>query len=274
MLKSSSAVGVILTFLLLLSYFISYAGWVINEKSTDAFGNNSVQTTFIEGNLIRHETVSSIAIIDLEKKEVTIIFSQYRVFWKGTTAELKRSTVEAYDKQIEEMMIGLPTSVVKELDSIYLGIRAQMLDTTLRFKDADIDVIETDISDLILDYNCNKYDIIVDSTLTESIWHTTEIKPYNEVNIQNMLAFLKQMNSISGGNVSQTSKYLELMNNGLLLKSVEYRSDTVFQTVEVTNVREIHIPAEFFKPPPGYRQATFSDILNLMPIVSEELENW
>lgn len=258
---------------LMISQYNVFAGWVITEKSKDAFGNTNIQTTFIEGNHIRHETVSSLAIIDLAKKEITIIFSQYRVYWKGSISDLKKSTVEAYDKQMEELVAGLPKSVTNELDSIYLSIREQMLDTTLQFNDTSIDVEETNVFDTILGYQCKKYNIIVDSIISESIWHTGDVKPYSEINIKNMIAFMKQMKSISGGDVSHSTKYIDLLKDGLLLKSMEYVDDTVFQTVEVTNIREVSIPPDFFSPPQGYRETSFSDILNLMPVITDEMND-
>lgn len=264
-----------LLILFLLVYSLeAICGWVITEVSTDAFGNKNMQTTFIQGNLIRHETISSIAIVDLEKKEITIIFSQYRVFWKGTITELKKSTVEAYDKQMEEMLVGLPREVRMELDSIYKGIRVQMLDTTYRLSDANIAVLNSGQTEDILGYNCTKYNITVDDKLSESVWHTKDVKPYNDLNIKNMISFMKQMNSFSGQNISQTSEYIDLLAEGLLLKSAEYSQDTIVQTVEVTNIREVGIPLDFFRPPPGYSEATFSDILNLMPVVTEEMDKW
>ncbi len=265
----------LLIFLLFIGFISdAFCGWVITEVSTDAFGNRNMQTTFIQGNMIRHETISSIAIVNLENKEITIIFSQYRVYWTGTINELKRSTVEAYDKQMEEMMAGLPNHVRSELDSLYADIRVQMLDTTFKVSNADIQVINSNQEEEILGYNCTKFNITVDDMLSESVWHTRDVKPYNDLNIKNMISFMKQMNSFSGENISQTSEYIDLLTEGLLLKSVEYANDSIVQKVEVTNVREVGIPVDFFRPPPGYSKASFSDILNLMPVVADEMDKW
>ena len=75
MVKSSTFKGLIgLIFIILLSNF-AFAGWVITEESTDSYGNKQIQTTFIQDNFIRHETLSSIAIILLNRLRVWSIFS-------------------------------------------------------------------------------------------------------------------------------------------------------------------------------------------------------
>ena len=58
--------------------FMAQAGWVITEESTDSYGNKMIQTIFIQDNFVRYETPSSIAIIDLEKKQITLVFPQYQ----------------------------------------------------------------------------------------------------------------------------------------------------------------------------------------------------
>ena len=276
MVKSSTFKGLIgLIFIILLSNF-AFAGWVITEESTDSYGNKQIQTTFIQDNFIRHETLSSIAIIDLEKKIITIVFSEYRVYWSGTTQELKMNSIAAYDKQMEEMLIGLPPDAKKELDSIYTDIKRQMLDTTYQ-ELKNIKVIETLEKEEILGYNAVKYNIEVDSNVVESVWHTTDIKPYGDIDIDYMISFMKQLNPISGqGSISQTEEYLNLLRSGMLLKSIEYYSSTKQQEVRVSNIREIDIIPEFFKPPENYRESSFSDILYLMPIIEEEKneDNW
>lgn len=266
-----------LIFILVLLFSIPdvFAGWVITEESTDSFGNKSMQTTFIQNNLIRHETMSSIAIIDLDTKMITIIFSQYRLFWSGSTKELKESSLEAYEKQLEELLVGLPESSREEMDSIYSELKAQILDTTNNVSDRNINIVKTNLEEDILGYKSAKYNILIDSVLTESVWHTNDIKPYSDLNIENMISFLNQLNPGSGvGSVSQTKEYLELLRNGILLKSIEYAPDGSEFEVKVTNIRETNIVSEFFAPPANYVEASFSDILNLIPVTEDSDDRW
>jgi len=266
-------------FLLLVLIFASAdvkAGWVITEESSDLHGNRAMQTTFIQDNLIRHETMTSIAIIDLNKNLITIIFSQYRLYWSGTIQELKESTLEAYERKMEEMLVGMPESSRKEFDSIYGELKTQVLDTTLKVPDEAISIVKTDEKEDILGYITTKYNILIDSVLKESVWYIDDIVPYNDINIESMLSFMNQLNAGSGkGSVSQTPEYMNFMKNGMILKSIEYSPDGNNYEVKVTNIRETTIVPEFFKPPVNYVKAQFSDILNLMPKPEqEEEEEW
>ena len=260
--------------LFLLMQGSSVAGWLISEESTDSFGNRLVQTTFIQNNLIRYETPSSIAIVDLNNKIITMIFSQYKVYWSGTTNDLRLNTIAIFDSQLEQMLIGIPEYKRKELDSIYLEIRQQLLDSSIYITDQNIAVIETDVKQNLLGYNAVKYNIVVDSTLIESIWHTTEVKPYDDIDIGNMISFMHQLNQGTGkGNISHTKEYLELLRSGMLLKSIEFSPDSNnYQTI-VTNIREVEIVPDFFLPPKNYRKAALSDILNLMPQETNDMRH-
>ena len=270
MIKKSSIIAFHALVLFIVLPFVVNAGWVITEESTDVHGNRMIQTTFIQNNFIRHETQSSIAIIDFKKKIITLVFSQYKVFWSGTIQQLKENSISAYDKQMEEMLIGLSPVDRIELDSIYNDIRTQLLDTN-RVVNNNIAVFETSENEKILEYNARRYDIKYDTIIIESIWHTTEVKPYNDVDVNYMISFMKQLNPISGqGSISYTDEYIELLQNGILLKSIEYLPDSNQQLVRVTNIREINIIDDFFIPPPNYREASFSDILYLMPLLEEE----
>ncbi|NQU34910.1 MAG: hypothetical protein HQ521_16910 [Bacteroidetes bacterium] len=270
MIKKTSIIAIHALVLFIVLPFVVNAGWVITEESTDVHGNRMIQTTFIQNNFIRHETQSSIAIIDFKKKIITLVFSQYKVYWSGTIQQLKENSISAYDKQMEEMLIGLSPVDRIELDSIYNEIRAQLLDTN-RVVNNNIAVFETSENEKILEYNARKYNIKLDTIIIESVWHTTEVKPYNHVDVNYMISFMKQLNPISGqGSISYTDEYIELLKSGMLLKSIEYLPDSNQQIIRVTNIREINIIDDFFIPPPNYREASFSDILYLMPLLEEE----
>ncbi len=264
------ALSFIVIFVLIHSY--TYAGWVITEESSDSFGNRSIQTTFIQNNVIRYETPSSIAIIDLNNKIITIVFSQYKVYWSGTSEDLKLSIISMYDKQLESMLVGLPEYERIELDSIYFKIRQQLLDSSNFISTKNISIIKTANKQDINGYSATKYNIVVDSVLVESVWHTTEVKPYNDIDISDMVSFTRQLNQISGkASTAQSVDYLNLLKTGMLLKSTEILPDSnKFETI-VTNIREVDIVSDFFLPPKNYLKVALQDVLNLIP--EEDSEN-
>ncbi len=255
-----------LVMILLLIHLDGFAVWVITEESNDSYGNKSIQTTFIQNNVIRYETSTSIVIIDLSLKTITIVFSQYKVYWVGTSDELNSSTISYYDMQMEKMLAGLPKHQQKELDSIYSNLKQKMLNPSKPKLPNNFLMIETDSIQEINGFNAVRYDVFVDSILTELLWHTTQVNPYADINIDEMLAFMQQLNYSSefSSNV-QSHDYLSLLKSGLLLKSVEFLPNKNKIETKVSKIREVDIVSEFFKPPTNYRKVSLFDALYLLP---------
>ncbi len=245
-----------------------FGGWIITEESTDKFNNRSVQTTFIEGNYIRHETPTSIAIIDLDSSKITMVFSQYKTYWKGTAEDLRRSTVLAYDKELETMLAGIPDYQRKELDSIYAELRNEILNPKERDNKYEIDILKTDNTDSIIGYNAVKYNVMIDSVLKESIWFTNVISPYKGIDTEKMIAFMEQVNPAAKSNLSTSEEYIKMWSSGIILKTVGRTNVEIGYTTTVTNIREVVIPSELFKPPANYMFAELRDILNMVPVNS------
>ena len=84
------------------------AGWVISEQSSDAFGNKSFYTTFIQDSIIRFDKPTSISIINFSSKLVTLIFAQHRSYWQGTVADLKRTTTQMAEQQMQKLLAYAP----------------------------------------------------------------------------------------------------------------------------------------------------------------------
>ncbi len=251
-----------LIFVILLTIIqsVAYAGWVITEESVDSFKNKSIQTTFIQNNQIRYETPSSIAIIDLNDNIITIVFSQYRAFWSGTANELKQSSISIYDKQLEKLLADVPVSARQKFDSIYEGIKKQIADSAYSFK-KNISVVKMNDSLQICGYNAVKYSVYEDSILRESIWHTIDVVPYTGINVKNMESNMRQLNQTSAkSSLAQTKEYINFLKTGIILKSVEFLSDSNNFDITVTNIRKINIVDDFFAPPVGYRKVALKDV--------------
>jgi len=254
---------------------IAYSGWVITEESVDGYGNRSIQTTFIQKNIIRYETPASIVIINLNSKMITIVFSQYKAYWNGTSEELTQSTISIYDMQMEKMLAGLPKHEQNELDSIYNDIRQEVLNPTNYEFLNDISINKTNDIQEVFGYDAVRYNVFIDSLLIESMWHTTEVSPYDDVDIGDMLVFMKQLDYNSGQNsITQKDEYLDLLKTGMLLKSIEYLPNSNKLETKVTNIREIDIISDFFLPPKNYREVSLIDALYLIPDNDFQKENY
>jgi len=263
-------IGIVILIFLLKG--VTYGGWVITEESNNGIGNMTLQTTFIQNNVIRYETPTSIVIINLNTKLITMVFSQYRVYWSGTSNELKLSKISIYDMQLEKMLAGLPRREQEDIDSIYGVIRQQMLDSTKNISVEGILIEKTDETQEIFGYSTQKYNILVDSILIESVWHTTEVRPYSNIEIGDMVLFMQQVNQTPGKvSIAQSHGYLDLLKMGMLLKSVEYLPNNNKVETTVTNIREIDLVNDFFLPPSNYAKVSLFDVLYLLP--EKEINN-
>jgi hypothetical protein len=256
---------IIIVILILLLQDVTYGGWVITEKRNNGLGNTSIQTTFIQNNVIRYETPTSIVIINLNTKLITMVFSEYRAYWMGTSYELKLNKISIYDMQLEKMLAGLPKKEQRELDSIYNTLKMQMLDSTNIVNTKNISILKTDEEQVIFGYTAQKYNI-VDSILIESIWHTTELNPYDDINIGDMILMMQQVNQTPiKVSLAQSKGYLDLLEKGILLKSIEFLPNNNSVETTVTNIREIDIASDFFTPPGNYAKVSLFDILFVLP---------
>ena len=241
------------------------AGWVITEESSDKFGNMTIQKTFIQNNYIRYETPTTIAIVDLNIGIITIIFSQHKAYWSGTSDELLQSTLSIYDNELEKMIVRLPKNDRNELDSIYQNIRTQMLDSSNDSISEMISVKKSNDIDTVYDYGTVKYDVFFDTLLIESVWYTDDLVPFKELYLSDMIKFEHQVEQIpSKGSITQTHEYYELLKSGMILKSVIYSPDSNNLQTIVTNIRNTNIVTDFFKPPSNYIKTSLYDALYMM----------
>jgi hypothetical protein len=235
-------------------------GWVISEKIIDNFGNSTFQTTFIQENRIRFENASSISIIDLNQQLITIIFPNIRAYWQGSTADLAVDMIKAYDSQVQTLVLGLPFDQQEEFQQMYDSIKMKILHPDTAQIQQDIDLIITDSLQVIKGFLSRNYLISKDSSIREKIWITSEVKPYAELDTRLFVDISNKINPYSRkGFTLNTDEYLELLSNGLIVKSVKVGERGDYLETMVTEVKEINIPPDFFLPPINYRSVSLSD---------------
>ena len=170
------------------------AGWVISEVSSDKYDNKQYQTTFIQNNMIRFETQSSVAIIDLKTGNITLLFGLYRLYWQGSIKEFKESTLEIYEQKLHNIIMTAPPSQKIIAQDIIAELRKQYetndVDT---INNISLKIIKTNIIDTISGFKSIKYNIVVDSSFVESIWITDSINPYSDIDIESMISFTKEI---------------------------------------------------------------------------------
>jgi len=253
---------IIFGFLYLSSLNLS-AGWVISEVSEDNYGNKSYQTTFIQNNIVRFETQSSIAIINLKTSIITIIFSNHKLYWEGSIADFKKSTMEVFEQKLQNIVATAPP----EQKEIAKELIQQIKDDNNANKDslqlkAKINIKYSGIQENIAGFNSKKYEIYTADSLVEYIWVTDSLKPYKDIDLESMISFTNQLKpSNVNATVEGTDQYLNLIKNGLAVKSSRKLGRYEQLTTTVTSVLQTDINIDFFAPPPTYRKAKLIEIM-------------
>jgi len=239
------------------------SGWVISEVSSDKFGNKQYQTTFIQDKLIRYETESSVAIIDLETENIILLFGASKLYWEGSIEDFKKETFDVFEQKLQNI-IQTADPVQKEMAreliaEIKKETNPSNADSVSTIK---LTIKNTDIIEQIAGFKATKYEIFVGDSLSQTVWVTDSISPYSNINIKSMISFTRQLSPHESINSIEGSvDYLNLVNKGLAVKSQEKNPLGGFFTTEVSGVIKTNINHELFLAPPTYRKAKLAEIM-------------
>ncbi len=242
-----------------------FGGWLIVEQKSDRFGNFGMQSTIISGQKVRIEHQTSTFIFNLDSSLTTVILPRQKVFWRGHHDSLGEALYRQLEIQISLMIAQLPE---KERDKVAEEVR--FLTALMRTHQPDSLLPEhfrikaTDSIKQILNYQCRKYLFSVDSTVVEEIWMTSEVKPWDQIDLRRlnqMMRLFSKPNLYSAYRVSE--EWLAMLENGLLMRSVAINS-LGNSLMEVSAVRQTNVRDDVFLPPPDYRKAGVEEMLNIL----------
>jgi hypothetical protein len=249
--------------------FLAYAqpvkaGWVITTQSSDSFGNKSYSTTFIQDSIIRIDKPTSISIINFNQKLITLIFAQHRAYWQGTAQDLNKTTSQMAEEQLTKLLAFAPEqkrqAIKRALESFK---KAQAKPDSLRVS-PNVTVRRMSRKDTLLGYPSTEYEVIIDSIVKQHVWVTQKVKPYHEADIDRIMAFSKALNPFSMENSLNRSKsYRKLLEEGVILKSINYTTNGNKLVTTVTKVRKMNIPVAIFQIPPGYVMTSLENVMIL-----------
>jgi len=240
------------------------AGWVISEQSSDVFGNKSFYTTFIQDSIIRFDKPTSISIINFNRNLVTLIFAQHRSYWQGTATDLKRTTTKMAEQQMQKLLAYAPINQKEKIkQALERFKKIQETPDSLRAF-PEVTIKKTGKTDTIIGYPAAEYEITIDSVVKQHIWVTQKIKPYHKADIDRIMTFSKAMSPFAIENsLSHSKDYLRLLENGFILKSVNFTSDGNKLITQVKKIRKMNIPVVIFQIPAGYTKTTIENVMIL-----------
>ena len=254
----------VLVFFLYLLSSSCIAGWVISEVSTDQFGNKSYQTTFLQNNIVRYESDMSVAIIDLNNELITLIFPQQKIYWQGSAETFKKGTIETFKSQMKELINGSTGDIRDSYQQFYDNILKKLnSDDTLK-ANRHVNVENLNTEEKIGDYLTHTYNVYFDSTLSEKIWISFNQKPFQEFNLKKLMKFTSELSPTENGvSTTNSDKYIELVQKGLVVKTEKYINGHLATTTKLTLAKKGDIPDAFFSPPPLYRKASITEVLSV-----------
>ena len=257
--------------LLLSVYFKCQAGWVISETITDNYGNITFQSTFIQQNQVRFESASSISILNLNDSTLTIIFPTLRAYWHGTSNELVTGMFDAFDVQVQSIIVALPYDQQAVYQNMYDSIKQRMQHNDTISTTSRLDLVKSDSLRVINLFETRAYYLVKDSITKEELWVTKDIHPYAEVSIPLFIELNNQINLYSRkGYALNSLDYIALLKEGLIVKSKRFGGDNHFLETEVIEVRQIKIPTDFFYAPSNYRKVSMVEVFDLPEVDPEE----
>lgn len=258
--------GIIIITIFQLSLFLNiHAGWVIVEHSREPdHGTVTVDTIYIQGNIIKSVVQELTTIFDLNRWTVTFISNTQKGFWSGSPAEYLDFIKEYALDYLENEIMQADEDERPFLQAMYddLKIDMQMESDAVSFiGELPVELIMTNQQDRLLGYRVNQFLVYVEGIQVEEIWFTREINPGNEYDFEKFRSFADEM---SWGNIIEdyrsSEKYIHLMKSGLPLKTTgEMETGSVIIT-EVLSVARMNIPETEFLPPPGFRPMSLTDL--------------
>jgi len=256
-------------FSILLFIFFGYsnflfAGWVIVEESSDSFGNHNFQTTFIQQNKVRVDGITTVNVLDLKKKELTLIFPSHRSYWKGTPGVLNYQTNQLIKKQFQTLLLRAPSSQKEQLRKLIRDLDSTGIHDTSKLSIPLIQIIRTEKKEIINGFHTIKYRVLIDNVLKETLWVSFDQSPYNEIDVEQMLSFTRSINPNSLVSLlSHSADYVKLLKNGMLIKSIDYHKHGIKEISQVKEIKKMEIGNDLFLPPAGYRRATIEEIMQM-----------
>jgi len=189
-------------------------------------------------------------ILDLGQGTLTVLDHQERVAASGTIeeycsavsemAEMMERSMQRMKEQMEQQGMGdmpIPTP----------GLQASV---------EEVRVERVGSGGNIAGYATEKYEVHADGELYEEVWLARDPELLAELGDTKALARFEACASrmMGGDTVEASPEYMELMQSGWLLKSVEHGEGVAEVMLEVSRIEERSIPGSEFEVPAGYEE--------------------
>ncbi len=247
-------------FLLLLFVNNAYGGWIIYEQSYEPGSKEKFRVVYyISNQKLKLVDGDVETVFELKKNTISIIIPGKSVFWKGSPEELKQEIQQSLEKALDEKLNEVSVEKREGLRKYYLE---QLNDQDPNKTNSQLDalLVNTGKKEKIAGHISIRYALYVNMDLKEEFWISPEVLVNQEFDMLKYKKLLKKIN-LNSGEIDYHSgrAYLQVLQTGLLMRSIEYTFGTKFIT-EVVRVKQKDLKPSVFSIPQKYKQVSYSEL--------------
>ncbi|OFX88210.1 MAG: hypothetical protein A2W99_10260 [Bacteroidetes bacterium GWF2_33_16] len=259
----------ILLFITIISFgYSAHAGWIITQRTYDSdegIAMASVETVYLQDNIMKVTHKDIITIFDLNKELITLISPAKNVYWTGNITTYKTDMKSGLKQVMDEQLKAVAPEQREMMKKMFEGMIAAVDDPSKAIenkpKNYSLEIKKTKESARIAGYSAVKYQVLVNGALKEEAWLSESSRAHDEFDIYKFYGLFSDFTAQSGTMeyYQMHEKYLEFARKGFPLKSVNYYGG--YETIsEVTKLDKEKIDLSVFAVPDGYRKASLMEI--------------
>ncbi len=233
------------------------AGYVIKSKEVSD-GVETYSITYVQDNKLRFSDDETDVIIDFDRDRIIMIMTNEGYYMEESISGLEQTVTAFRNKLVEEMLQQVPEAQREQARASY----EQMMNSSGKPYEGEVEVKATGDKERIAGYSASRYDIFDDGEKTESVWIADDLKVFDMKKVNEVFKTYVGMTTYE-----DTEAYLDLMQKGMILKSIDAFDGTLEEVVEV---KKESLPGSRFEVPDGMEKLSFEEFNSMMMNAGEE----
>jgi len=259
---------ILLFITIILLGFTTQAGWVITQRTYDSdegVGSATIETIYLEDNVMKVVNSEVITIFDLNKELITLINPEKKVFWTGNVSAFKNDMKAGIKQVMDEKLKNVAPVQHEMMKKMFEGMIAAVDNPSLandnKQKNYTLEINKTKESARIAGYSSVKYQVKVNGELKEEAWLSESSRAHDEFDINKFYNLFKDFTAQAGTTefYQTNEKYLEFSRLGFPLKSINYYGG--YETIsEVTQLDKQKLEPVVFTVPADCKKVSLIEI--------------
>jgi hypothetical protein len=218
-----------------------------------------METTYIQDDMFKTSTKDDVVIFNFKTNKISLLNPGNKLYWSGTLSEFKKDVVDGMRIKMEAAMEQVPEEHRDMYSKMYEDI-INKIESGEGNSWPDMEIKKTSETSNITGYSADKYQIWQHGTLREDIWIAESLDIRSEIDFNKFKEFFKSFTNVaSDRSVENSPQFLELVEKGYPIKTVEYQENFKTTTTAV-KVEKKSIPATEFNIPSDYQKVNIMDL--------------